>query len=347
MIKPQKTNSDGILINKKSFKLLTTILIGSHMFMLWLGLKLNPEQGKVNAIDIKNAQCEVLTTVPRSERKLGFKRISKRMIEYIDQAKKSIYISAYGFTHPDIAQALANALRRGVKIHICIDKQYFQNLTKQLACLYYAKSDNIDIHGIDLPGNGIAHDKIMLIDDTIAWTGSYNLTLNADNNNRENAIVISSPAVTAKLKEHWLSGCNSRNAKLLKGNKSGTHKNWSAIEEPIASEQAELNAKTFKSTCVEAPKFIYCIFKAMPSDEMLSALLNAKTRGIEVKVMTTENLIHDIKLKVGSQILVQSHIAAKSNIVITGEDKIFSIKDGLVRELKSSRHLMNFRKNWD
>ena len=116
-----------------------------------------------------------------------------RIIALIDAAKISIDAAIYELTNPDIATALANASRRGVRVRLIADAPAAAThaskvavVKNSLASLRLARSYHI------------MHDKILIIDADSVTTGSYNWTAEAEIGNAENSLTISgSPATTA------------------------------------------------------------------------------------------------------------------------------------------------------
>jgi len=121
------------------------------------------------------------------------------IVEQIKEAKQSIYIQAYGFTSKKIIDALIEAKNRGVEIEIILDRSNFhkkkQNVIKLL------ESNQIKIHQDKVAG--IAHNKVMIIDNTVVITGSFNFTDNADQRNAENVIVLHDSSVAKQYYDNW------------------------------------------------------------------------------------------------------------------------------------------------
>lgn len=121
------------------------------------------------------------------------------IVEQIKEAKQSIYIQAYGFTSKKIIDALIEARNRGVEIEIILDRSNFhkkkQNVIKLL------ESNQIKIHQDKVAG--IAHNKVMIIDNTVVITGSFNFTDNADKRNAENIIVLHDSNVAKQYYDNW------------------------------------------------------------------------------------------------------------------------------------------------
>ncbi|AIL65868.1 Phospholipase D precursor [Rickettsiales bacterium Ac37b] len=125
---------------------------------------------------------------------------SKVIIETINKATKSIYVQAYGFTDVGIADSLISAYNRGVKVAILLDKS---NLYSKYSQMPKVKEAGIDVSIDYVPG--IAHNKVMIIDQHTVITGSFNFSKNADLKNAENVIIINDSAVAKQYFQNWLS----------------------------------------------------------------------------------------------------------------------------------------------
>ena len=127
------------------------------------------------------------------------------LIKQIDGAKKSIKVMAYGFTATNLAEALVRAKRRGVDVGLIQDEKSAQNNRETLPILLAA--------GIDVRSDGkhaIQHNKVMLIDDDIVITGSYNFTKSAESRNAENIMIVRSSYAAKRYADNWKSHCYSR-----------------------------------------------------------------------------------------------------------------------------------------
>jgi phosphatidylserine/phosphatidylglycerophosphate/cardiolipin synthase-like enzyme len=61
---------------------------------------------------------------------------------------------------------------------------------------------------VDLRFDGqhaIAHNKVMVIDQRIVVTGSFNFTNSADSRNAENLLILESPALASRYQANWQS----------------------------------------------------------------------------------------------------------------------------------------------
>lgn len=122
---------------------------------------------------------------------------TKELIETLRNANKSIYVQAYSFTNHDIAMALIEAKGRGVNVQVYVDKKRIKEKHCKINKLIEAK-----IPVIVQKSNNLAHNKIMIIDDEIVITGSFNWTNNALKN-EENLNFIKSKELVQSYLDNW------------------------------------------------------------------------------------------------------------------------------------------------
>lgn len=123
---------------------------------------------------------------------------TEAVVKTLNNATNSVYVQAYSFTSAPIAQALLEAHRRGVKVRVILDES--QKTEK------YSEADfliNLGIPTYIDARHGIAHNKVMVIDDWIVITGSFNFTKAAEERNAENLLVIRDPALARKYFTNW------------------------------------------------------------------------------------------------------------------------------------------------
>lgn len=124
---------------------------------------------------------------------------SEKIIEEINSSKASIYVQAYGFTSKTIADSLIKAHLRGVKVQVILDRS---NMSKK----GYSKLMDLKEAGIDISLDivpGIAHNKVMIIDEKKVITGSFNFTDAADKRNSENVIIIEDKETVKQYLNNW------------------------------------------------------------------------------------------------------------------------------------------------
>jgi len=120
------------------------------------------------------------------------------IIRSLDQARQSVLVQAYSFTSAPIAKALVAAHKRGVRVEVVLDKS--QRTEK------YSSADFLAHAGIKTyidAAHAIAHNKVMIIDERIVITGSFNFTRAAEERNAENLLIIQDARLASLYLEDW------------------------------------------------------------------------------------------------------------------------------------------------
>ena len=115
------------------------------------------------------------------------------VITEISKARKTIDIAMYSFSSREIAQALVEAKKRGVKIKIVLDNAQIKEL--------FSKSRYLIGKGVSVKfrlGPGLMHNKFAVIDAKELLTGSFNWTASADKKNSENLLILSDKELAQK-----------------------------------------------------------------------------------------------------------------------------------------------------
>ena len=120
------------------------------------------------------------------------------IVRAIDDSEREVLVQAYGFTHNAIAQALVRAHQRGVTVRVLLDQKSDTSNRYVIGVLTDAQ--------IELREDGkhaIAHNKVMVIDQTIVITGSFNFTNSAATRNAENFLVLKSADLAERYRLQW------------------------------------------------------------------------------------------------------------------------------------------------
>ncbi len=123
---------------------------------------------------------------------------TEAVVEVLNHATNSVLVQAYSFTSAPIAQALVEAKRRGIKVAVILDSS---QRTEKYSEADFLKHNDVPTFIDDR--HAIAHNKIMIIDDYLVLTGSFNFTKAAEEKNAENLLVINDPVLARKYVENW------------------------------------------------------------------------------------------------------------------------------------------------
>ncbi|MCS7365440.1 MAG: phospholipase D-like domain-containing protein [archaeon GB-1867-035] len=113
----------------------------------------------------------------------------QQVIYWISRANSSIHILIYSFTSDPIGDALVNAHNRGIEIKVVFEKSQVSKYSEY----FKLKEAGIEVRNDTNPK--LMHHKVMIIDQVIVLTGSYNWSYSAENNNNENLIIIKSKQI--------------------------------------------------------------------------------------------------------------------------------------------------------
>ena len=123
----------------------------------------------------------------------------EHILKAVNSAQESIYFLGYSFTSDELADAMIEQAKAGVTVRGVFDKdQYHSNQGTEF--------DNLLDAGLDvrLDGNPrLMHHKVIIIDQQIVITGSYNFSNNAEQNNDENTLIIHNPGIAAAYMEEF------------------------------------------------------------------------------------------------------------------------------------------------
>lgn len=128
---------------------------------------------------------QIYFTSPGDER-AGSRALEQAVVADIDAARERIDLAMYNFSLRPVADALIAAHRRGVVVRMVVDSDALDGT--QLSRLQSA--------GIPIIGDrreGLMHNKFMVVDGALLWTGSLNLTGSGTYNDNNNMARILSP----------------------------------------------------------------------------------------------------------------------------------------------------------
>lgn len=107
------------------------------------------------------------------------------MVADIDAAKQSVKLAIYELDRPNIVDALVAAKKRGLLVQVVFDAE---NLDDAEMAAEVGRIEAAKIPITYEETDAFMHNKILLLDDTIMWAGSMNLTKNDVYRNNNNMI---------------------------------------------------------------------------------------------------------------------------------------------------------------
>jgi len=200
----------------------------------------------------------------------------------IDRAQTSVDVAAYDFDLDRVAEALVAAHERGVKVRFVTD-------TDNVDLRQVRQLDRAGIPVVEDDRGAIMHDKFVVIDGQVVWTGSWNFTDNGTYRNNNNAVRIVAPALAenymAEFEEMFVdkafgptSPANTPHPQVrvgVQGDGTVLLENYFAPEDHVADKILDLVEKADTSIRFQAYSF---------TDDRLGDLLKDKKKaGLEIQ----------------------------------------------------------------
>jgi phosphatidylserine/phosphatidylglycerophosphate/cardiolipin synthase-like enzyme len=160
------------------------------------GVELDSSEAVFQDFEISSATdwYELHFNNPQPGRNTG--GIDQYLLAALDEAQTSIDIAAYELDLPRLVDSLVLAKKRGVKVRLVMDSDNLEE-----AELDPLKRAKITIVGDER--NGLMHNKFIIIDSKIVFTGSWNLTYNDTYRNNNNQIRFMLPELVSNYQKEF------------------------------------------------------------------------------------------------------------------------------------------------
>ena len=119
-------------------------------------------------------------------------KCSNHLISELQRAQREILVAVFAFTSHEIALALVQAKRRGIKVLVVLDQKFDRENDYSKGSFLKEKGLQVRrVSGLTKGENrwGLMHQKFAVIDSNVVLTGSYNWTASAENYNAENLLL--------------------------------------------------------------------------------------------------------------------------------------------------------------
>ncbi len=221
-----------------------------------------------------------LTTKLKPDRECS-SDICKEILSNINNAQNTIDMAIYGYSRvPAIEKALENAINRGVKIRLVYDLDskgvnIYEDTSRIVKLVSQNNSDRNSAEA-----NSIMHNKFYIFDDKILITGSANLSHTDMSGFNSNSIVVINSEEIAKIYkqefEQMFAG-KFHSSKGVNIKKSDLGIYFSPQDKSITNAVLPIIRG--------AKKYIYIPTFVLTEKRVTEELINAKKRGVEVKVI--------------------------------------------------------------
>jgi phosphatidylserine/phosphatidylglycerophosphate/cardiolipin synthase-like enzyme len=118
--------------------------------------------------------------------------VADAIMGLLHEAKNSIDAALYRFNHPGLAQALEGAAQRGLRVRLLVDGNKYKESRTTQELLAGAIIPFRLAFGRQGRGSKMHH-KFVILDRQTVLTGSYNWTLESEDENHENLLILQDP----------------------------------------------------------------------------------------------------------------------------------------------------------
>jgi hypothetical protein len=123
-------------------------------------------------------------------------------IRFLDEAKESIRMAAYGLTSNPIGKALVEAKKRGVDVRVVVDREHNGKRDTANSVANFLAANGIPVR-VDAAVR-IQHNKVIIVDNRSVQNGSFNFTSAGQMSNAENIIIHHGfPALARVFTANW------------------------------------------------------------------------------------------------------------------------------------------------
>lgn len=123
---------------------------------------------------------------------------TQAIVDLIGSARSEVLIQAYSFTSKPIAAALVAKSSSGVTVNVIADSSDVG--TPGLGLL--TSTAGMVPTWIDSK-HAIAHNKLIVLDEKVVETGSFNYTLQAETSNAENCLIVRDAVLAKTYADNW------------------------------------------------------------------------------------------------------------------------------------------------
>ena len=131
--------------------------------------------------------------------------VAAQLTALIEGAQFSVQFMAFSFTHDDIGAAMLERFNDGVDVTGIFETRGSETVYSEMTALACAGAE------VRQDGNSRTfHHKVIIIDNYIVVTGSFNFSNNADKSNDENVLIIANPDIAElymlEFERRWVEG---------------------------------------------------------------------------------------------------------------------------------------------
>lgn len=212
----------------------------------------------------------------------GSEALEAALIASIDAAQEQVDVAMYNFTLTSAADALLRADQRGVRVRVVVDSDALDSRALS----------RLSAGGIPVTGDNresLMHNKFILIDGRVVWTGSMNLTPNGLFDDDNNMVRVESPEMAALYSEEFREMAELDRFGAGASIPDGENQlDLGGIPAEVYFSPDDRPAKRLVALLRGAEKQIVILAYTLTRNDLRDALLDAAQRGVQVTVIFEE-----------------------------------------------------------
>lgn len=294
--------------------------------------------------------------------------VEETLIEYIERSQNTILIAAFEFDLTPVAEALIEAHQRGVQIRWVTDDENGLEADREEGHGQFALLQEAGIQVKADERSALMHNKFIVFDQEIVWTGSTNLTSNGIFRNNNNVIVIRSPTLASfyedEFAEMWAgqfgpsSPSTARNQEIII---QGSHVrvlfapednvvDWLVPIIQRADSSIRFMAFSFTDDVLgeailsraESGVDVAGIFETRGSETEFSELTNFYCAGLSVRQDGNPGIMHHKAIIIDSKILIAGSFNFSVNANEANDENVILISNPEI----AAKYLREFNRLW-
>lgn len=121
---------------------------------------------------------------------------------YLLEAQTSVDAAMYRITNPRLARALGDALTRGLRIRLLVDRNKYNQTAATRDLLAENSLPVHTLYGRKGKGSKLHH-KFVVLDRQVVLAGSYNWTVESEEGNFDHLLVLRDPALVSAYQQEF------------------------------------------------------------------------------------------------------------------------------------------------
>lgn len=128
--------------------------------------------------------------------------VARAIEQLLQEAHTSVDAAVYRITNPRLARALKQAQNRGLRVRLLVDRNKYEKTATTRKLLAENRVPFYAIYGRKEKGSKLHH-KFAVLDHHVLLTGSYNWTIESEEQNYDHMLIIRDPKLVLAYQQEF------------------------------------------------------------------------------------------------------------------------------------------------